>query len=72
METYLYSWTQWQHNVEGNEILWIYSVTFIFELAEHMVHLPLCDNIFLFLIYFKCGKAELSDLMFPLTEHSAF
>lgn len=43
------------------------------ELAEHIVHLLLCDdNIFLLLIYFMCGKAKLSDLLFLLTEHSAF
>lgn len=41
------------------------------ELAEHVVHLSLCDSIFLLLIYFMCGKTKLSDLMFPLTEHSA-
>lgn len=42
------------------------------ELVEHVVHLSLCDNIFLLLIYFMCGKAKLSDLMFPLTELSTF
>lgn len=72
METFLYSWTPWYHNVEGNKIFWVYSVTFIFELVEHVVHLSLCDNIFLLLIYFMCGKAKLSDLMFPLTELSTF
>lgn len=42
------------------------------ELAEHVAHLSLCDKIFLLLIYFMCGKAKLSDLMFPLSEHAAF